>query len=170
MLLLCAAVCLFFSTAYDGSLRLVGGSGPHEGRVEIFYNEQWGTVCSDGWDIRDATVVCQQLGYLQVAALFVASVPFGVGNGPIWLDEVACSGTEASLTQCNSSAIGETDCSHYEDVGVSCLAEGRLNGWWTLQTRIRTCTYNIETVMSIHSCCLYLIACFVLNGTSSRGR
>ena len=141
MILLCATVCLFLFTAYDGSLRLVGGSGPHEGRVEVFYKEQWGTVCSDGWDIHDATVVCQQLGYLQVVALFVASVPFAVGNGPIWLDEVACSGTEASLTQCNSSPIGETDCSHYEDVGVSCLAEGRLNGWWTLQTR----TYSYST-------------------------
>lgn len=113
------------STAHDGSVRLVGGSGLHEGRVETFYNEQWGTVCSDGWDAQDATVVCRQLGYPHVAALFVASTPFGVGNGPIWLDEVACNGTEANLTECHSNPIGESDCSHYEDAGVLCSAEGR---------------------------------------------
>ena len=118
---------LSLSTAHVGSVRLVGGSGIHEGRVEIFDNGQWGTVCSDGWDANDATVVCQQLGYSYVVALFVASTPFGVGSGPIWLDEVDCSGTEANLTECNSNRIGDTDCGHYEDVGVICFAEGGLD-------------------------------------------
>ena len=102
----------------------MGGSGPHEGRVEIFLNGSWGTVCSDGWDTHDATVVCRQLGYQQVLALFVAT-PFGVGSGPIWLDEVDCNGTEAYLTECGSNPVGNSDCSHYEDVGVLCLADGR---------------------------------------------
>ena len=46
-----------------GDIRLVGGSDQFEGRVEICINDQWGTVCDDGWSSIDASVVCNQLGY-----------------------------------------------------------------------------------------------------------
>ena len=62
------------SNCTDGAVRLVDGSGPHEGRLEVCVNEAWGTVCSNGWDNADSKVVCNQLGYLSfgtVICIFV---------------------------------------------------------------------------------------------------
>ena len=101
-------------------MRLVGGSGPHEGRVEICYNGVWGTVCQTFWDLQDAMVVCCQLGYgTAVGALGFAA--FGEGRGPIWYSNVHCSGREADLTQCGS--LREHSCDHALDAGVICASE-----------------------------------------------
>ena len=116
------SVLLLSTGSGEGEVRLVGGSGPHEGRVEVYHNGTWGTVCHDYWDLNDATVVCRQLGYgTAVGALKNAA--FGEGRGPIWYDDVRCSGHEANLTQCSHSGFGVHNCIHSLDASVICASE-----------------------------------------------
>ena len=98
----------------------MGGSGPHAGRVEVLHNGAWGTVCSSGWDLQDATVICWQLGYGRAVAAHVA---YGGGSGPIWYNDVTCSGSETSLTQCAPRGLGVHFCGHWYDAGVICASE-----------------------------------------------
>ncbi len=60
-------------------VRLVGGQNEREGRVEIYYNSEWGTVCDDHWTMTEADVVCKQLGY-PGAQYAVPEGRFGAGK------------------------------------------------------------------------------------------
>ena len=72
----------------DSTVRLVNGSTPYEGRVEVFHDGTWGTVCDDDWDRAAAAVVCRSLGLSGGMALNYPS--FGPGSLPAWLDYVEC--------------------------------------------------------------------------------
>ena len=115
----------------DGHLRLVGGRGDFEGRVELCYEGTWGTVCDNSWDARDAKVVCHQLGFNGTGALYPRFF-FGPGNGPIYLDGANCTGSEERLMNCSRPyPIGEHDyfCSHGDDASVLCSAQGEESTW-----------------------------------------
>ncbi|NXA16153.1 SRCRM protein, partial [Sapayoa aenigma] len=100
-------------------VRLVSRAGRCAGRVEIYYHGRWGTICDDGWDLRDAAVVCRQMG-CGGALEASGSARFGEGHGQIWLDGVNCSGDEAALWDCPVTTWGQHDCGHKEDAGVVC--------------------------------------------------
>ena len=117
------ADALLNATVEEGTVRLVGGTSPQEGRVEIFLLGQWGTVCDNNWDLADATVVCRQFGYL-IAVEAPRSAAFGAGNGPSWYSDVRCVGTEMNLTECNHNTYySGSSCSHSQDAGVVCSSE-----------------------------------------------
>ncbi|XP_078317936.1 uncharacterized protein LOC144620594 isoform X2 [Crassostrea virginica] len=100
-------------------LRLVDGT-LSSGRVEIQFNNTWGTICDDGFTSQTASVICHMLGFSRNGASYAESATFGQGSGQIWLDEVICTGSESSIMQCRSNGWGVHDCGHHEDVGVYC--------------------------------------------------
>lgn len=103
-------------------VRLV--NGPFSGRLEVFHGGEWGTVCDDGWDLSDASVVCRELGYWNAKAIKNSSVS-GQGTGPVWVRNAQCTGEETSLRSCPSMVWQSQTCSHDRDVGIVC--RGRSN-------------------------------------------
>lgn len=134
--------------------RLVDGSSGCEGRVEVYHDGEWGTVCDDMWHPSDAEVVCRELGFS--GGTSYSRAKFGQGTGPIWMDNVQCTGTETSLLDCpfGSNAAktqpggswGHHNCDHGADAGVSCTCGSEEKTAATAQQRAQQAAWNAEKV------------------------
>ncbi|XP_025102135.1 deleted in malignant brain tumors 1 protein-like isoform X2 [Pomacea canaliculata] len=107
------------SLAQELKARVVGGTAV-AGRLEIFYDGTWNTVCDRGFGQEEALVACRMLGFNSTTAVAVGSVKYGEGSGPILFGELRCVGHETSLAQCRHSGLYMHYCEHWEDVGVMC--------------------------------------------------
>ena len=85
-------------------MRLVGGSSSNEGRVEVYYSSEWGSVCGDMWDDADAGVVCRELEL----GLSGRSAYFGNSGNPVLLGDVMCSENDMMLARCGHSGVNIT--------------------------------------------------------------
>ena len=86
-------IVVIFPCSQCAVIRLSGTTfvRPSEGRVEVFYNGEWGTVCDVGWDLNDARVVCRQLGYADaIQAVFNQSAFLGQGSGSVLMSNISC--------------------------------------------------------------------------------
>ncbi|XP_078402177.1 CD5 antigen-like [Cetorhinus maximus] len=94
------------------------------GRVEVYRKSSWGTVCSNGWNVSAASVVCRVLN-CGTALSGTQNTSYGEGTGDIWLEDVKCDGTELSLDQCSANPQVGNKCTHREDIGVTCSGSVR---------------------------------------------
>ena len=115
----------------EGDVRLNGGIvdaalKEAEGRVEVYHNGAWGTICDHGWRLTDAVVTCNQLGFDYGSQIWpmrgkTSRQLYGTGDGPVWLSDLKCNGDEKKLVECPSFGWGVTgDCDHSGDAGVYC--------------------------------------------------
>jgi hypothetical protein len=105
-----------------GDLQLFGGN-TDSGRLGIYYDGKWGTLCSHKWTLGEATVACRQLGFDKA---FQAMLMPGYvdSEGTAWLSKVRCAGNESTLAECQSTGWNSGNgCAKQDSVGVSCLAE-----------------------------------------------
>ena len=108
---------VYYDVCVANLVRLIGDSSHIEGRLEVYYNGRWGTVCNDGWNDEYASLVCKQFGFGSSGKL----ADFGAGTGSIFLEKVMCSSNDTILASCGHYGVGiSVHCNHYDDVGVKC--------------------------------------------------
>ena len=122
----CDYLLMFTVETFCPPVRLVGGRNGNEGRVDIYYNNTWGTVCWNGWDRYDSNTLCRQLGFPEAELYFRYHFP-DQENAPIWIDQVKCDDFMTCLGKCPSSGFGNNKCQHQQDVFVRCQGTRNTN-------------------------------------------
>ncbi|XP_053376387.1 uncharacterized protein LOC123533517 isoform X2 [Mercenaria mercenaria] len=101
-------------------IRLAGNNWPSEGRVEILVNGTWGTICGRNVNEIDVDVICRMFGLTYQSHYTKAKEEnlFGIGTGPIYIDDIKCNGTENHINWCNYDL--SNSCTHFDDLAVIC--------------------------------------------------
>ncbi|XP_050429551.1 uncharacterized protein LOC126838845 isoform X3 [Adelges cooleyi] len=108
-------------------IRLAGGNSTNEGRVEVKVLGEWGVICDDKFDMREADVICRELGFPSSVSVKSNSF-FGIPNKTRFvLDDLECRGDEKSLYSCQFKEWGIHDCNAQESAGVICRTAGGKN-------------------------------------------
>ena len=115
----CDYLLIFTVETFCPPVRLVGGKSDNEGRVEIYYNNTWGTVCWNSWNYRDSNTVCRQLGYTEYITYYRSPLS-DEENAPVWMDGVDCDSYEVCLGKCSFTGFGNNKCGHSLDAFVKC--------------------------------------------------
>ena len=142
---LCFSSVFFpYATTSDSlNIRLMGGRQSawfYSGRVEVSHtNGSWGTICDDGFDNREALVICKMFGFHHGIARSHAY--YGQGTGHIFMDDVDCDGNETSIMDCPYRSWGRTIFSHTQDAGVDCFPDGDV------------CKYTTKIMFLATECC-----------------
>jgi len=102
------------------TVQLVGGDGYSRGNVFTYnYEGYFGPICDDYWSLENARVVCAQLGFSRDNATVYVSSTFGSVPYVFAMDDVQCSGNEATIQECDYNA--SDDCNANEGAGVQCF-------------------------------------------------
>jgi hypothetical protein len=112
----------------NGSTRLVDCTNAGC-RLEVRHNDEWGTVCDDGFGEKASKVVCRSLGLQGGFVVHKYGSRYNKeGVGRVWLNDVHCNGGESWLGSCRHGQWGEAArCSHGNDVGVCCGEQPKYN-------------------------------------------
>ena len=128
-------VLLIFGTTSESlEIRLMDGNQSawfYSGRVEVrLANDSWGTVCNDGFDNREASVICKMFGYQY--GITVSQAHFGRGSGSIFMDDLNCIGNEMSIFDCPFGGWSRHNCDHYKDAAVYCTNDrSKFKSFWS---------------------------------------
>ncbi|WAR22494.1 DMBT1-like protein [Mya arenaria] len=113
-------------------VRLSGGQSDMEGRVEIKSMDTWGTICKNGFGIKEADVICNMFGFPPAQAVYLNG-EYSAGTGPIFVDDLSCGLSDTHINNC--SYVTYDNCSHLQDVAVKCTVcddftpnNGSING------------------------------------------
>lgn len=102
-------------------VRLSDGVSASQGRLEVQWNNEWGTVCNTEFSAQSADVICRELGFMGGFPLSPASVPPANTSTSIYLSKLSCTGQEGSIDTCSMGTLGDSSgCDHSADVGVIC--------------------------------------------------
>ncbi|XP_033107645.1 scavenger receptor cysteine-rich type 1 protein M130-like [Anneissia japonica] len=102
-------------------LRLAMREKVEQGRVEIYHNGRWGTICDRDWTISDANIVCKTFLGTHAIDVYKSTQDDHEDGHPIFISDITCTGKEDTILDCSFNGLEDVhDCSHIDEVWVDC--------------------------------------------------